>query len=92
MCSSDLVRRAAAAGREILEVCVAMGGSLSGEHGIGGEKRELLGLQYDAPTLALFRRIRDAFDPAGKMNPEKVFPSGEGGLPLGDKSVRAGWL
>jgi glycolate oxidase len=90
---AEEVRHAAAAGREILETCIQMGGSLTGEHGIGGEKRELLGLQYDAPTIALFRRIRDAFDPRGLMNPEKVFPSGNGGgLPLGAKSARAGWL
>jgi glycolate oxidase len=87
------IRHAATAGREILETCVAMGGSLTGEHGIGGEKRELLGLQYDAPTIALFKRIRDAFDPRGLMNPDKVFPSGAGAaFPSGEKPVKAGWL
>jgi glycolate oxidase len=89
---ADEVARCAKAGREILEMCVAMGGSLTGEHGIGGEKRELLGLQYDAPTIALFGRIREAFDPLGTMNPGKLFPTGTGGLPLGEKPARAGWL
>jgi glycolate oxidase len=89
---ADEIARCAAAGREILEMCVDLGGSLTGEHGIGGEKRELLGLQYDAATIDLFRRIRDAFDPSGRMNPEKVFPTGTGGLPLGEKTPRAGWL
>jgi glycolate oxidase len=89
---ADEVKRCAAAGRQILEMCVAMGGSLTGEHGIGGEKRELLGLQYDAPTIALFARIREAFDPLGIMNPGKLFPTGTGGLPLGEKPARAGWL
>jgi len=87
------IRRAQTAGREILETCLAAGGSLTGEHGIGGEKRELLGLQYDAATISLFKRIRDAFDPRGLMNPDKVFPSGAGGsIPLGGKPVKAGWL
>ncbi len=87
------VRAAAQAGREILEMCVAMGGSLTGEHGVGGEKRGLLSLQYDAATIALFRRLRDAFDPHGAMNPQKVFPSGgDDGLPVGAKSVGSGWL
>jgi glycolate oxidase len=89
---ADEVARCSKAGREILEMCVAMGGSLTGEHGIGGEKRELLGLQYDAPTIALFSRVREAFDPHGIMNPGKLFPTGTGGLPLGEKPARAGWL
>lgn len=87
------IARASKAGREILETCIAFGGSLTGEHGIGGEKRDLLGLQYTAPTLALFRRIGQAFDATGLMNPEKVLPSGlREGLPLGAKQVTAGWL
>jgi glycolate oxidase len=91
--SPEEIAHIAAAGREILEMCVAMGGSLTGEHGVGGEKREMLGLQYNPATIALFRRIREAFDPSGLMNPEKVFPSGTGGFPLGEKSVKAGgWL
>jgi glycolate oxidase len=92
---AEEVKRASAAGRAILEVCLSMGGSLTGEHGIGGEKRELLGLQYNDATIALFRRIRTAFDETGRMNPDKVFPSGpvpEGGFPGGEKPVRGGWL
>ena len=84
--------RASKAGREILEMCVALGGSLTGEHGIGGEKRELLGLQYGAETIALFRRIHGAFDGKGLFNPDKVFPTGAGGFPQGEKPARAGWL
>jgi len=87
------IRHAQTAGRQILEACLAAGGSLTGEHGVGGEKRELLGLQYDAATIALFKRIRDAFDPRGLMNPDKVFPSGAGvSFPSGEKPVKAGWL
>lgn len=91
----DELARGAAAGREVLETCLDLGGSLTGEHGIGGEKRELLGRQFDEPTRALFGRIRDAFDPDHRMNPAKVFPSGaacgEAALLAGDKPAR-GWL
>ncbi|MCE9635990.1 MAG: FAD-binding protein [Planctomycetes bacterium] len=86
------LRRGAKAGREVLELCLALGGSLTGEHGVGGEKRDLLPLQYDAPTISLFRRIRAAFDPAERMNPEKVFPAAApGGGFAGTKPAR-GWL
>jgi glycolate dehydrogenase FAD-linked subunit len=86
------IGRAAAAGRGVLETCIALGGSLSGEHGIGGEKKELLGLQYDEATLALFREVHRAFDERGTMNPGKLFPSGDAAFPRGEKTVRAGWL
>jgi glycolate oxidase len=89
--------RGARAARETLEICVELGGSLTGEHGVGGEKRDLLPLQYGPETIGLFRRIRAAFDPSGRMNPEKVFPSGEvspgdaGPGPRGAHPLR-GWL
>lgn len=86
--------RGAAAGREALETCLRLGGSLTGEHGVGGEKRDLLPLQFDGPTLALFGRIRAAFDPSGRMNPEKVLPAAGGAAAAGlggTKGVR-GWL
>jgi glycolate oxidase len=86
------IERAAAAGRELVEMFVEFGGSITGEHGVGGEKRELLGLQYAPPAIELFRRIRLAFDPTDLMNPGKVLPTGEGGFPRGDKPPRAGWL
>ena len=91
----DELARGAAAGREILETCLSLGGSLTGEHGIGGEKRDLLDRQFDAPTRELFGRIRRAFDPDERMNPGKVFPAGascgETGLPKGPKPAK-GWL
>ena len=87
----DELRRGAAAGREVLEMCLALGGSLTGEHGVGGEKRDLLPLQYDPPTIDLFRRVRRAFDPAERMNPEKVFPTALRAALGGTKPVR-GWL
>ncbi len=64
------------AGTAILETCIAMGGTISGEHGIGHEKRETLSLVFSADDLAAMGRVRDVFDPARRFNPDKIFPSG----------------
>jgi glycolate oxidase len=68
------MQRVAAAAREIFEAAVALGGTLSGEHGIGLLKKQFMELDLGADTLALMRRIKDAIDPLGIMNPGKVFP------------------
>lgn len=65
-----------AAGQEIIEACVRAGGSLSGEHGIGLEKREAMPLVFTDADLEAQRWLRDAFDPSGLCNPEKVLPGG----------------
>ncbi len=72
----DSVKRAERAAEEILEACIALGGSLSGEHGIGMEKRELMGLCFGADDLATFASLRRAFDPSGRLNPQKILPTG----------------
>jgi glycolate oxidase len=64
------------AGSEILRTCIAMGGTISGEHGIGYEKRETLSLVFSPDDLAAMGRVRDVFDPARALNPDKIFPSG----------------
>jgi len=64
------------AGREIVETCMAVGGTLSGEHGIGLEKRDLMPLQFAPEDLALQACARRAFDPEGRLNPHKVLPAG----------------
>jgi glycolate oxidase len=64
------------AGTAILETCIAMGGTISGEHGIGHEKRETLSLVFNGEDLAAMGRVRDVFDPARRFNPDKIFPSG----------------
>jgi glycolate oxidase len=69
-----------------------LGGSLTGEHGVGGEKRDLLPLQYDAQTIDLFRRLRRAFDPDERMNPEKVFPSEAPTAGFAGTKPARGWL
>lgn len=66
--------RVKAAGHEMLQACVELGGSLSGEHGIGADKRDAMAWLFTPPTLALFRRVKNAFDPANLANPDKLFP------------------
>ncbi len=69
--------RVVAAGGEIMEHCVSVGGALTGEHGVGMEKNELMPLMFTPDDLALMQRIRAAFNPAGRLNPGKVFPLGK---------------
>jgi glycolate oxidase len=64
------------AGTEILTTCIAMGGTISGEHGIGHEKRDALSLVFDTGDLAAMGRVRDVFDPHRLFNPDKIFPTG----------------
>jgi glycolate oxidase subunit GlcD len=71
----DQLRRVMAAGAEILETCVAAGGVITGEHGVGTEKREYIQLVFGDADLAAMRRLREAFDPDGVCNPGKVFPT-----------------
>jgi glycolate oxidase len=66
----------AEAGYEILKACIEMGGTISGEHGIGSEKRESLPLVFSEADLATMERVRDVFDPHRGFNPDKIFPSG----------------
>src|SRR5947199_308821 len=70
----DEVRRVLAAGREILEACVALGGSLTGEHGIGVEKMAQMPLLFGPDDLRAMTRLRAVFDPEGRANPHKIFP------------------
>jgi len=70
----DQVRRALAASDEILTQCVALGGSVTGEHGIGVEKMDFMAKQFTADDLEAMRMLRRAFDPAGRCNPHKMFP------------------
>jgi glycolate oxidase len=61
-------------GADILRLCVEVGGCLTGEHGVGVEKRDLMGVQFSEIELAQQRRIKSAFDPEWLLNPSKVFP------------------
>jgi glycolate oxidase len=70
----DEKMRAERCGEEILELCVALGGCLTGEHGVGIEKRELMNAQFNEVDLAQQMRIKSVFDPQWLLNPGKVFP------------------
>ncbi|MBB4008825.1 FAD-linked oxidase C-terminal domain-containing protein [Allorhizobium taibaishanense] len=70
----DDAARAEAAGNEILKLCVDAGGCLTGEHGVGIEKRDLMRHQYSDQDLAQQMAVRAAFDPDWLLNPSKVFP------------------
>ena len=61
-------------GAEILKLCVEVGGCLTGEHGVGIEKRDLMNVQFNANDLEAQMRIKDVFDPKWLLNPAKVFP------------------
>lgn len=69
------MERVHAAGREIVSASVAAGGVLSGEHGIGLEKRDYMSMMFSEVDLAAQAALRRAFDPAGLANPGKVLPS-----------------
>lgn len=71
------LQRAEALAGAILEMCVEMGGSITGEHGVGMEKRDYLPAMFNADEIDCMRRIRAAFDPLGIANPGKMFPSSE---------------
>jgi glycolate oxidase subunit GlcD len=59
---------------EIMKLCVGVGGSLSGEHGIGYEKKDFMGLVFDDPDLDAMMRVKRVFNPEGLLNPAKIFP------------------
>ena len=61
-------------GAEILKLCVEVGGCLTGEHGVGIEKRDLMHVQYAPDDLEAQMAVKDVFDPAWLLNPAKVFP------------------
>ena len=71
------LERAEKAAWEILRMCVELGGSITGEHGVGLEKRDFLPLMFGSAEMDLFKRVQICFDPSGIANPGKMFPDGE---------------
>ncbi|MCS6952703.1 MAG: FAD-binding protein [Bryobacteraceae bacterium] len=74
--------KARAAGEEILEYCIAAGGSITGEHGVGMEKKELMPKLFSDDTLETIRDLKKLFDPACLLNPGKLLPTGKGCLEI----------
>ncbi|HEY6243400.1 MAG TPA: FAD-linked oxidase C-terminal domain-containing protein [Pyrinomonadaceae bacterium] len=70
----DEVKRVREAGSELMQVCVSAGGTITGEHGVGLDKRELLPLVFSDVDMNCMLRVRSAFDPLGLCNPGKVVP------------------
>jgi len=62
-------------GRRILELCIEVGGTITGEHGVGMEKLDTMCVQFQAAELAQFHAVKEAFDPQGLLNPGKAVPT-----------------
>ncbi len=86
------LEKAEAFGADILKLCVSVGGALTGEHGVGVEKRDLMGEMFTKTDLAQQQRVKCAFDESLLLNPGKVFPELHRCAELGRLHVRAGKL
>jgi glycolate oxidase len=75
----DCEARAIKAGSEVMRCCIDAGGTVTGEHGIGNEKREYLRYMYGPADLEVMQRVRSVLDPLGLCNPGKIFPEGDAG-------------
>lgn len=84
------IERAEAFGADILRLCVEVGGVLTGEHGVGVEKRDLMGTMFSDIDLKQQQRVKCAFDPEHRLNPGKVFPTLHRCAELGKMHVHAG--
>jgi glycolate oxidase len=79
-------------GAEIMRLCAEAGGTLSGEHGIGMEKKDLMPLIFAQEDIEIMQRVKAAIDPAGHCNPDKVFPTPGRCLEMfGRKGMAVGW-
>lgn len=74
---ADEVERVERASAEIMQVCVDAGGTITGEHGVGIDKRKYMPLIHDSIALDAMARVKRAFDPDGRLNPGKVLPDAE---------------
>jgi glycolate oxidase len=88
----DELARAELFAAEVLEKCVALGGTITGEHGVGIEKINSMCVQFTAPELERFRGVKRAFDPAGLLNPGKNIPTLARCAEYGKMVVRGGQL
>lgn len=88
----DQLARAEAFGGAILELCVEVGGTITGEHGVGHEKLDQMCVQFGSAELAQFHAVKRAFDPAGLLNPDKAVPTLTRCAELGGMHVHGGQL
>lgn len=84
------LEKARQCGEEILEFCIQRGGSITGEHGVGMEKSALMPKLFPKATLDLMRKLKLLFDPAGKLNPGKVLPTGRGCAEIRQPALKGG--
>jgi glycolate oxidase len=80
--------RVVEAGAEIMKVCAEVGGSISGEHGIGLEKIDFMPFIFSAADLELMQRLKSAFNPSGRCNPGKIFPTTKSCVEVGPVAYR----
>lgn len=80
--SDDETRRTREAGEDILKYCIAVGGAITGEHGVGMEKTELMPILFSEDSLAQIERLMRVFNPDGRLNPGKILPTGKGCLEI----------
>src|ERR1700733_14831457 len=76
------LERAKAAGEDILSYCISVGGPITGEHGVGMEKNELMAHMFSPNSLDMIGRIKNVFDPECRLNPGKMLPTGRGCLEI----------
>ena len=88
----DQLHRAELFGADILETSVAMGGTVTGEHGVGVEKLNSMCVQFTPAERAAFEGVKRAFDPAGTLNPGKVIPTLQRCAEYGKMHVKKGLL
>jgi glycolate oxidase len=83
------LEKAQHAGDDILNYCISVGGSITGEHGVGMEKMELMGNLFSGETLDLIGRFKSLFDPECRLNPGKVLPTGRGCMEIRQAALTA---
>jgi glycolate oxidase len=81
------LEKAQNAGNDILDYCISVGGSITGEHGVGMEKMELMGHLFSSDTLDMIKRFKSLFDPDCRLNPGKVLPTGRGCMEIRQKAL-----
>jgi glycolate oxidase len=85
--NQDQRDRIFAMGEEILKLCIDVGGALSGEHGIGVEKKEYMGMVFTDADIDAMLRVKTVFNPDGLLNPEKIFPSRRSCTEIGKRTT-----